>query len=63
VWRRTPPPAALTTQQDHQRTMELLGIKELRRGVNGSDPFSAQRRELRRRPRRIRIQRCPIPWF
>src|SRR4026208_1959685 len=33
-----PPPVALTTQQDHQRTMELLGIKELRRGVNGSDP-------------------------
>ncbi len=26
------------TQEDHQRMMELLGIKELRRGANGSNP-------------------------
>src|SRR6185295_15932181 len=38
AWAQDPPPVALTTQQDHQRTMELLGIKEIRRGVNGNDP-------------------------
>jgi len=32
-----PPPVQLTTQQDHKRTMELLKIKELRRGANGSN--------------------------
>jgi hypothetical protein len=48
VLAQDPPPVALTTQQDHQRTMELLGIKELRRGVNGSDPSASQRCELRR---------------
>lgn len=32
------PPTELTAQQDHQRTMELLGIKELRRGANPRDP-------------------------
>ena len=31
------PPAELTTQQDHQRTMRLLGITSLRRGPSG-DP-------------------------
>jgi len=30
-----PPPAELTTQQDHKRMMDLLGIKELRRGADG----------------------------
>lgn len=32
-----PPPVKMTAQEDHQRTMELLGIKELRRGANGND--------------------------
>jgi hypothetical protein len=30
-----PPPVELTTQQDHKRMMDLLGIKELRRGADG----------------------------
>ena len=34
----TPAPVLLTTQEDHARTMALLGIKELRRGANGSNP-------------------------
>jgi hypothetical protein len=33
-----PPPVTLTTQQDHQRTMELLNITLLRRGVDGRNP-------------------------
>src|SRR5438132_10901929 len=32
-----PPPMQLTAQQDHKRMMELLNIKELRRGANGMD--------------------------
>jgi hypothetical protein len=32
------PPVQLTTKEDHQRTMDLLKIKELRRGANGSNP-------------------------
>src|SRR5207244_3799519 len=32
-----PPPVQLTAQQDHKRMMELLNIKELRRGANGND--------------------------
>lgn len=32
------PPVKLTAQEDHKRTMELLGIKELRRGANGTNP-------------------------
>jgi hypothetical protein len=32
------PPVQLTAQEDHQRMMQLLGIKELRRGANGRDP-------------------------
>ncbi|HVK11441.1 MAG TPA: hypothetical protein VM597_21910 [Gemmataceae bacterium] len=31
-----PPPVQLTTQQDHKRTMELLGIKQLRPGPSGN---------------------------
>jgi (4-O-methyl)-D-glucuronate---lignin esterase len=31
------PPVQLTAQQDHKRMMELLNIKELRRGANGND--------------------------
>jgi hypothetical protein len=31
------PPVALTAQQDHQRLMELLNIKELRRGADGNN--------------------------
>jgi hypothetical protein len=34
------PPAQLTAQQDHKRMMDLLGIKELRRGADGN-PRSA----------------------
>jgi hypothetical protein len=30
-------PVQLTAQQDHKRMMELLNIKELRRGANGND--------------------------
>jgi hypothetical protein len=33
-----PPPAQLTAQQDHKRTMDLLGIKQLRPGANPRDP-------------------------
>ncbi len=32
------PPVELTTQADHKRLLDLLGIKELRRGANGNDP-------------------------
>lgn len=32
---RLPPPMVMTTQQDHQRTLELLGITSLRRGADG----------------------------
>jgi hypothetical protein len=32
------PPVQLTSQQDHQRTMDLLHIAELRRGADGSHP-------------------------
>jgi hypothetical protein len=32
-----PPPVQLTAQQDHQRLMDLLNLKELRRGANGRD--------------------------
>src|SRR5438132_1265153 len=32
-----PPRVQLTAQQDHKRMMELLNIKELRRGANGMD--------------------------
>jgi hypothetical protein len=31
-------PVQLTTQQDHQRTMALLGISEIRRGADGRNP-------------------------
>ena len=31
------PPVQLTTQQDHQRLMELLNMKTIRPGANGSD--------------------------
>jgi hypothetical protein len=32
------PPAQLTSEQDHQRTMELLKISSLRQGADGNDP-------------------------
>jgi hypothetical protein len=32
------PPVQLTAQQDHKRMMELLNIKELRKGANGNNP-------------------------
>lgn len=32
------PPIELTSAEDHQRTLALLGIDSLRRGANGSDP-------------------------
>ena len=31
-------PVELTAEQDHQRALDLLGIKSLRRGVNARDP-------------------------
>ncbi len=33
-----PVPVSLTAEEDHQRMMQLLGIKELRPGANGRDP-------------------------
>lgn len=33
-----PQPVTLTTQEDHARTMALLGFSEIRRGANGSNP-------------------------
>ena len=33
---KSPAPAHLTSEQDHQRLMDLLGIKELRRGPDGN---------------------------
>jgi hypothetical protein len=33
-----PPPVKLSAQEDHKRTMDLLGIKQLRRGADGRDP-------------------------
>src|SRR5437667_4508208 len=35
---KSPPPANLTTQQDHRLMMELLGIKSLRPGANPNNP-------------------------
>jgi hypothetical protein len=35
-----PPVVHLTAEQDHQRTMDLLGIKELRPGRDGNNPNS-----------------------
>ncbi|MBI1916646.1 MAG: acetylxylan esterase [Planctomycetes bacterium] len=35
---KLPPPVQMIAQQDHKRMMELLNIKELRRGANGRDP-------------------------
>jgi hypothetical protein len=40
-----PPPVQLTAQQDHKRMMELLKIKELRRGADGN-PKSANAANL-----------------
>jgi hypothetical protein len=34
------PPAQLTSEQDHQRTMELLHITALRQGADGSNPHA-----------------------
>jgi hypothetical protein len=36
VSQTTPAPAHLTSEQDHQRVMDMLGITELRRGPNGN---------------------------
>lgn len=36
-----PPPVSLTTQEDHQRTLRLLGIDSLRQGANGLDTTAA----------------------
>jgi len=35
------PPVQLTSEQDHQRTMDLMHIKSLRQGANGNDPKAA----------------------
>ena len=32
------PPVQLTAQEDHQRLMDLLGLRSLRQGANGNDP-------------------------
>ena len=32
-----PPPLKLTAQEDHRKMMELLGIKQLRRGADGNN--------------------------
>lgn len=32
------PPVTMTAEEDHRRTMQLLGIEELRPGANGRDP-------------------------
>ena len=34
----SPPPVELTSDEDHRRVLDLLGIGSLRRGANGSDP-------------------------
>lgn len=34
-------PVELTREEDHRRTLDLLGIESLRRGANGSDPEAA----------------------
>jgi hypothetical protein len=31
-------PLTLTTEEDHRRSLDLLGVSELRQGANGSDP-------------------------
>ena len=36
--RTLPPLVVMTTQQDHQRTMDLLKIRSLRRGADGRNP-------------------------
>lgn len=35
------PPPTLTTEEDHRRSLDLLGIAALRQGANGSDPAAA----------------------
>src|SRR5207247_4151700 len=35
------PPVQLTAKEDHKRMMELLNIKELRRGADGNNPKAA----------------------
>ena len=37
---KTPEPVILTTREDHQRTMKLLGITEIRRGADGNNKNS-----------------------
>src|SRR5438128_215131 len=36
-----PPPVKLTAQEDHQKMMDLLGIKTLRRGADGTNRQAA----------------------
>jgi hypothetical protein len=38
AYSQAPTPVELTAQQDHQRTMQLLGMTSIRQGANGSDP-------------------------
>jgi len=47
-----PPPVALTAKEDHKRTMDLLGIKELRRGADGNpkSPNAANADESKANP-------------
>jgi hypothetical protein len=47
-----PPPVQLTAKDDHKRTMDLLGIKELRRGADGNpkSPNAANADESKANP-------------
>ncbi len=47
-----PPVVHLTAEQDHQRTLDLLGIRELRRGRDGSpiSPYAANYDESKANP-------------
>ena len=47
-----PPPVQLTAKEDHKRTMDLLGIKELRRGADGNpkSPNAANADESKANP-------------
>lgn len=35
------PPVTLSSEQDHQRSLQVLGITSLRQGANGNDPTAA----------------------
>ena len=49
---RFPTPVHLTAEQDHQRTMDILGMKTIRRGRDGSpdSPYAANYDESKANP-------------